>query len=150
MILYDYTHNSYSKRNINRRGRKPSHSYTRLYAFNQFYLYPCFFSAFQLCACFRKKGKKENTKTKIIPPTFILKLFFTFVRAVAFQTSLRSYGSRRSWWLFFLLFAAFFRQKLKDQEDFVSFNKIFYKIILVANANFVIAKMCFKRICKSV
>lgn len=54
--------------------------------------------------CIRVSGSRACGKEKLeeeeenIPPTFILKLLFAFVQTVAFQTSLRSYGSRRSSW----------------------------------------------------
>lgn len=92
----------------------------------------------QLCACFRKKVRKKTSKT------FILKLLFAFVQTVAFQTSLRSYGSRRSWCFFFYCFLS-----TRKEEDF----SVFQSQILERNFGFFVlkwveideVKKCFKR-----
>lgn len=77
----------------------------------------------RLCECFwllEPRRTKRNTKKeeKIFQPTFILKLLFAFVQTVAFQTSLGSYGSRRSSCSFFfvLCFTTFFEREEKQRR----------------------------------
>ena len=80
----------------------------------------------RLCACFRKKKVRKKTSK-----TFILKLLFAFVQTVAFQTSLRSYGSRRSWCFLLLsfdskrrrFFFVCFRAKFREEISAFSFLK---------------------------
>lgn len=77
----------------------------------------------------RAFGKKRQERRKNIPPTFILKLLFVFVQTVAFQTSLRSYGSGRSSWCFLLFLFLLLSSTKHKKEDFECFKTTFNEVL---------------------